>query len=287
MGAVVGKVMPRPMGPYSPNTVYDILDIVTFNDRAWMCKQSGTMGILPNDDNSLYWMLLISSAVSDASTLDGYDSTYFASQASIDALVNGTTAAGNATKLAGYESEHFATKESVDAIVDGTTTVPSATNATTLDGHEAAYFATKDELAEVTNATTLEGHPAEYFATQEALTTAIAMTEGVIADVVDGTTPVANASALAGHEAAYFATQEAMTAVEAEVDSLLDGTALPSHLHSASNITAGTFVGQVVADATATADLTVAQVRNIYAGTEELEAGVSTLPTGVLYIQYE
>ena len=44
---------------------------------------------------------------------------------------------------------------------------------------------------------------------------------------------------------------------------------------------------ELFADATATADLTIAQVRNIYAGTEELTAGTSPLETGSLYLQYE
>lgn len=178
MGAVVGKIMPRPMGPYSPNTVYDILDIVTYNDRAWMCKLSGTMGVVPSEDNTANWMLIISSAVSDAATLNGYDSTHFATQAEIDAVLDGTTSVGNAITLAGHEAAYFATKESVDgvaasitSIIDGDTTVA---NATTLDGHESSYFATKDELADITNATTLDGHEASYFASQEGMETVIA-----------------------------------------------------------------------------------------------------------------
>ena len=55
----------------------------------------------------------------------------------------------------------------------------------------------------------------------------------------------------------------------------------------ASDITAGTLGGQVVANADAQADLTVSQVRNIYAGTTDLVAGTSELTTGAIYLVYE
>lgn len=56
---------------------------------------------------------------------------------------------------------------------------------------------------------------------------------------------------------------------------------------SASSITAGVLAGQVKADATATADTGVAQVRNIEASTTDLTAGSSTLATGDIYLVYE
>ena len=62
---------------------------------------------------------------------------------------------------------------------------------------------------------------------------------------------------------------------------------ISNHTHAASNITAGTLAGQVVANATAQASIGVAQVRNIYAGTADLTAGSSALPTGTIYIVYE
>ena len=59
------------------------------------------------------------------------------------------------------------------------------------------------------------------------------------------------------------------------------------HTQSASTVTAGTFAGQVVANASAVTDLTAKQVRNIYAGTTDMEAGVTALTTGDIYIVYE
>lgn len=70
--------------------------------------------------------------------------------------------------------------------------------------------------------------------------------------------------------------------------SQLPATMTPSaHNQAASTITAGTLAGQVVANATATAAIGTAQVRNIYAGTADMTAGSSALPTGTLYFVYE
>lgn len=56
---------------------------------------------------------------------------------------------------------------------------------------------------------------------------------------------------------------------------------------SANNVSAGTFAGQTVANSEAVANISVAQVRNIYGGTEDLTAGTSPLATGEVYICYE
>ena len=52
-------------------------------------------------------------------------------------------------------------------------------------------------------------------------------------------------------------------------------------------ISAGTFAGKMVANASAVSNLTNSQVRNIYAGTTDLTAGTSTLATGDIYLCYE
>lgn len=55
-----------------------------------------------------------------------------------------------------------------------------------------------------------------------------------------------------------------------------------AHSHPANKITAGTLAGRVIANASAVATLGNKQVRNIHAGT----GGISSLPTGDIYIQY-
>lgn len=59
------------------------------------------------------------------------------------------------------------------------------------------------------------------------------------------------------------------------------------HSQSADYITAGTLAGKVMANQDAVSVLGNAQVRNIYAGTTDLTAGVSALATGDIYIVYE
>jgi hypothetical protein len=60
-----------------------------------------------------------------------------------------------------------------------------------------------------------------------------------------------------------------------------------SHNQAASTITAGTFAGQVNANATAMATLGNAQVRDMYAGTSDMTAGTTSLTTGSFYVMYE
>lgn len=68
-------------------------------------------------------------------------------------------------------------------------------------------------------------------------------------------------------------------------DYLKDQMASAQHQHSASDITGGTFGGMVVAKPNN--DAGVAQLRNIRFGTEDLEAGVSSLSSGEIYFVYE
>lgn len=60
-----------------------------------------------------------------------------------------------------------------------------------------------------------------------------------------------------------------------------------AHNQAASTITAGTFAGKVQANASAAATVTTAQVRDIYAGTDDMTAGTSSLASGTLYLVYE
>ena len=55
---------------------------------------------------------------------------------------------------------------------------------------------------------------------------------------------------------------------------------------AASKITAGTLAGQVLANASAQSTVTTAQLRNIYAGTNDIGAGAS-LSSGCVYLVYE
>lgn len=60
-----------------------------------------------------------------------------------------------------------------------------------------------------------------------------------------------------------------------------------AHNQGANTVTAGTFAGQVQANATAVANLNTKQIRNMYAGETALESGVSALSTGDIYIKFK
>jgi hypothetical protein len=86
------------------------------------------------------------------------------------------------------------------------------------------------------------------------------------------------------------ATVNTLIAVKADttyVNTELAKKADTTHNQAASTITAGTFAGQVNANATAVANVGTAQVRNITASTTDLTAGTSTLATGDIVFIYE
>ena len=71
------------------------------------------------------------------------------------------------------------------------------------------------------------------------------------------------------------------------LQSTLDGKAPNTHNQAASTITAGTFAGQVNANATAMANVGAYQIRNIAADTIDLTPGVSSLATGQICFIFE
>ena len=57
--AIAGKVMPRPRGQYEDGELYDVLDLVTLNNKLWIAKRSNIVNIEPSPINSDYWMLAV------------------------------------------------------------------------------------------------------------------------------------------------------------------------------------------------------------------------------------
>lgn len=53
------------------------------------------------------------------------------------------------------------------------------------------------------------------------------------------------------------------------------------------NILSGTLSSQINANSTSMANLSSSQIRNIYAGTLDMTAGSSLLPSGEIYLYYE
>lgn len=68
MGVVAGRVMPIPKGPYDASAVYNILDMVTLNNKLWIAKQSNFSNQEPVQTNE-YWMLAVD-GTTDVKTLE-------------------------------------------------------------------------------------------------------------------------------------------------------------------------------------------------------------------------
>lgn len=58
MAKSAGKVMPRPRGPYDENAVYNIIDMVTYDNKLWVATKSGITGILPSK-TAREWMMAV------------------------------------------------------------------------------------------------------------------------------------------------------------------------------------------------------------------------------------
>lgn len=76
MGAIAGKVMIRPRGDYNPSAVYDMLDLVKYDNKPWICRRNNISGITPVEGDD--WMNIIDISVSNADTLDGFHADHFA-----------------------------------------------------------------------------------------------------------------------------------------------------------------------------------------------------------------
>lgn len=90
--AIAGKVMPRPMGEFDLTAVYDILDMVTHNNKLWISRAAGNVGNTPVETDTEHWMLAIDGALGDltisaATSSDGV--AYTATVNNISELVVG------------------------------------------------------------------------------------------------------------------------------------------------------------------------------------------------------
>lgn len=114
MGAVAGKIMIRPMGEYNPSTVYDILDLVKYDNKPWLCKKSNIMGVTPVEGD--YWMNVIDISISNADTVDGRHADEFASADMLEA--------GVYNKFPKTVSNLNTMAEIIDACENGVTMLP-------------------------------------------------------------------------------------------------------------------------------------------------------------------
>lgn len=58
MAKSAGKIMPIPKGAYDENTTYNILDMVTLDNKLWIAKKSGIVGVTPSA-TATEWMMAV------------------------------------------------------------------------------------------------------------------------------------------------------------------------------------------------------------------------------------
>lgn len=74
--ADAGRVLIMPKGDYDPSVSYEMLDLVLYNNIAWLAKRD-VIGIEPSDANSWYWFKMIEGG-GDADTLGGKGASEYA-----------------------------------------------------------------------------------------------------------------------------------------------------------------------------------------------------------------
>lgn len=92
MRQTAGKIMPLPRGAYDEIAEYGILDIVTYDNKLWICKKSGTTGVTPTK-TAAEWMMCVD-GTTDVSALetelqekiDGYDTRLTEISTNIDSV---------------------------------------------------------------------------------------------------------------------------------------------------------------------------------------------------------
>lgn len=100
MGKSAGKIMPLPRGAYDENATYNILDMVTLDNKLWIAKKSGITGIEPSK-TAPEWMM----AVDGTTDVKGLETEVDAKFASIDEqfLAKDTQISGLNTRVTAAE----------------------------------------------------------------------------------------------------------------------------------------------------------------------------------------
>lgn len=113
MGKSAGKIMPLPRGAYDANATYNILDMVTLDNKLWIAKKSGITGIEPSK-TAPEWMM----AVDGTTDVKGLETEVDAKFASIDEqfLAKDTQINGLDTRVTAAEGSITSLGERCDEI---------------------------------------------------------------------------------------------------------------------------------------------------------------------------
>lgn len=106
--AIAGRVAMIPKGDYDSATTYQILDVVRYNDAAYVAKKAST-GIPPTDTD--YWMLMTQDGLPVDDELDEESENPVQNKVvskAISDFTNGTTPAGDSNKLGDKDAGEYA-----------------------------------------------------------------------------------------------------------------------------------------------------------------------------------
>lgn len=56
MGGVAGRIMPLPKGEYASISVYNMLDMVRYDNCLWIAKKNQIVNVTPSKENEDTWM---------------------------------------------------------------------------------------------------------------------------------------------------------------------------------------------------------------------------------------
>lgn len=127
MGKSAGKIMPLPRGAYDENATYNILDMVTLDNKLWIATRSGVTGITPSK-TATEWMMAVD-GTTDVKALEtevdakfaSIDEQFLAKDTQISGLDTRVTAAeGSITELDGkFVFDDTPTEGSTKLIMSG------------------------------------------------------------------------------------------------------------------------------------------------------------------------
>lgn len=141
MSGIAGKIMPLPRGAYNEAYVYNMLDMVTYNNKLWVAKQSSLVGVEPNDANSDQWMMAVDGTTDIhileteiKKRLEAVESSSTEAETRLSAVENASGVAYVDTKSIGAQTVQDALDIIAAAVSDNAITVADIVNA--LDSDE-------------------------------------------------------------------------------------------------------------------------------------------------------
>lgn len=111
MAVIAGKVAPRFMGAYNSSTTYQFYDAVTYGNKLYFCKTSGTVGKTPSGATDNYWFLSLDGTFADAASLGGETATQW--QKKLDNIQS--TVSGATSGTGWYRVAELATTSFIDS----------------------------------------------------------------------------------------------------------------------------------------------------------------------------